>query len=136
MSCERLAWLFPVQRKTAALLVGMVMVLGPYGCAFVRGNYGDAFNVNDVEMIKVGVSTRQEVASQLGAPERIIEVNDREIFQYYNYALKSGTLLFFSRTNVKGNDLYVFFGRDGVVQEVVFGRQKAAPKLQFWPFGE
>ncbi len=134
MSYKGWAWPSPVQRMIAVLLVSMV--LGPFGCAFVRGNYGDAFNANDVEAIKVGVSTRQDVASQLGAPERIIEVNDREIFHYYNYALKSGTLLFFSRTNVKGNDFYVFFGRDGVVQEVVFGRQKAVPKLQFWPFGD
>lgn len=118
----------------AVLLAGIVLVLS--GCAFLRGNYGDTFNADDVESIKVGVSTRQDVASRFGAPERIIEVNDREIFHYYNYALKSGTLLFFSRTNVKGNDLYVFFGGDGIVQEVVFGRQKPAPKLQFWPFGD
>jgi outer membrane protein assembly factor BamE (lipoprotein component of BamABCDE complex) len=127
-------WPFRVQRITAVLLA--TIGLGLSSCAFVRGNYGDAFNADDVETIKVGLSTRQDVASKLGAPERIIEVNDREIFHYYNYALKSGTLLFFSRTNVKGNDLFVFFGRDGVVQEVVFGRQKAAPKLQFWPFGD
>jgi outer membrane protein assembly factor BamE (lipoprotein component of BamABCDE complex) len=101
----------------------------------VRGNYGDKFKSEEVEAIKVGVSTRQDVAAQLGAPERIIEVNDQEIFHYYNYALKSGTVLFFSRTNVVGNDLYVFFGRDGIVQHVVFGRQKPPPKLQFWPFG-
>lgn len=134
MCCEKLVWSSLVQPVSAVLLASMVLTL--FGCAFVRGNYGDAFNPNDVESIKVGVSTRQDVASQLGAPERIIEVNDREIFQYYNYALKSGTLLFFSRTNVKGNDLYVFFGRDGIVQEVIFGRQKTAPKLQFWPFGD
>jgi hypothetical protein len=134
LCCERTAWPSPVQGVTAVLLAGIV--LGLFGCAFVRGNYGDAFNAGDVETIKVGVSSRQDVASQLGAPERILEVNDREIFHYYNYALKSGTLLFFSRTNVKGNDLYVFFGRDGIVQEVVYGRQKAAPKLQFWPFGD
>jgi len=89
-----------------------------------------------VETIKIGASTRQDVAAQLGAPERIIEVNDREIFHYYNYALKSGTVLFFSRTNIKGNDLYVFFNRDGIVQDVVFGRQKPPPKMQFWPFGK
>ena len=134
MSCERVTWPSRVQRVTAVLLA--TIGLGLSSCAFVRGNYGDTFNADDVETIKVGLSTRQDVASKLGAPERIIEVNEREIFHYYNYALKSGTLLFFSRTNVKGNDLYVFFGHDGIVQEVVFGRQKAAPKLQFWPFGD
>jgi outer membrane protein assembly factor BamE (lipoprotein component of BamABCDE complex) len=118
------------------IITALVAVpLMPSGCAFVRGNYGDKFKSEEVEAIKVGVSTRQDVAAQLGAPERIIEVNDQEIFHYYNYALKSGTVLFFSRTNVVGNDLYVFFGRDGIVQHVVFGRQKPPPKLQFWPFG-
>jgi hypothetical protein len=112
-----------------------IVSLALSGCAFVRGNYGDRFNPHDVEAIKVGISTRQDVAAELGAPERIIEVNDREIFQYYNYALKWGSLLFFSRINLKGNNLYVFFGRDGIVQEVVFGRQKTPPKMQFWPFG-
>ena len=106
------------------------------GCAFVRGNYDDDFKQEDVESIKVGAYTRQDVVEILGAPERVIQVHDKEIFHYYNYMLKSGTVLFFSRTNVVGNDLYVFFSPDGIVQQVVFGRQKPPPKLQFWPFGD
>jgi outer membrane protein assembly factor BamE (lipoprotein component of BamABCDE complex) len=106
------------------------------GCAFLRGNYDDDFKQEDVESIKVGASTRQDVVEILGAPERVIQVHDKEIFHYYNYMLKSGTVLFFSRTNVVGNDLYVFFSPDGIVQQVVFGRQKPPPKLQFWPFGD
>jgi hypothetical protein len=106
------------------------------GCAFFRGNYDDDFKQEDVESIKIGASTRQDVANIPGAPERVIEVHDQEIFHYYNYTLKSGTVLFFSRTNVVGNDLYVFFSPDGIVQQVVLGRQKPPPKLQFWPFGD
>ena len=106
------------------------------GCAFFRGNYDDDFKQEDVESIKIGASTRQDVTNIQGAPERVIEVHDKEIFHYYNYTLKSGTILFFSRTNVVGNDLYVFFSSDGIVQQVVFGRQKPPPKLQFWPFGD
>jgi outer membrane protein assembly factor BamE (lipoprotein component of BamABCDE complex) len=106
------------------------------GCAFFRGNYDDEFNKDDVAAIKVGVSTRQNVVELLGAPERVIEVNNQEIFHYYTYMVKSGTILFFSRTNVVGNDLYVFFSRDGIAQQVVFGRQRPTPKMQFWPFGD
>ena len=106
------------------------------GCAFFRGNYDDDFKQEDVESIKIGASTRKDVAEILGAPERVIQVHDQQIFHYYNYTLKSGTVLFFSRTNVVGNDLYVFFSRDGIVQQVVLGRQKPPPKLQFWPFGD
>ena len=66
------------------------------GCAFFRANYDDDFKQEDVESIKIGASTRQDVTNILGAPERVIEVHDQEIFHYYNYTLKSGTVLFFS----------------------------------------
>ena len=106
------------------------------GCAFVRGKYGDRFDPADVESIKKGTSTRTDVAARLGAPDRIIEVNGHEIFQYYDYDLKSGTVLFFSRTNIKGQDLYVFFNKEGVVDDVAFGKLKPPPEFQFWPFGD
>jgi len=106
------------------------------GCAFFRGNYDEDFKQEDVESIRIGSSTTQDVATILGAPERVIAVHDQQIFHYYNYAVKSGTVLFFSRTNVVGNDLYVFFSPDGIVQQVLLGRQKPPPKLQFWPFGD
>ena len=118
------------------LLAAAAAALLLQGCAFFRGNYDDDFKQEDVESIKIGASTRQDVADILGAPERVIQVHDQQIFHYYNYTLKSGTVLFFSRTNVVGNDLYVFFSRDGIVQQVVLGRQKPPPKLQFWPFGD
>ena len=114
----------------------LVMAVIASGCAFVRGNYDDDFNPEEVAAIEVGISTRQDVAAMLGAPERVIEVTDQEVFHYYNYTLKSGTVLFFSRTNVVGNDLYVFFSHDGIAQQVILGRQKPPPKLQFWPFGD
>ena len=114
-----------------ALLCGLVM-----GCAFVRGKYGDRFNLEDVQAIKEGTSTRSDVAARLGAPDRIIEINEHEIFQYYSYDVKWGTILFFSRANVKGQDLYVFFNNDGVVDDVVFGKPKPDPEFQFWPFGD
>lgn len=118
------------------LLAAAAATLLLQGCAFFRGNYDDDFKQEDVESIKVGTSTRQDVAEILGAPERVIQVHDQQIFHYYNYTLKSGTVLFFSRTNIVGNDLYVFFSPDGIVRQVVMGRQKPPPKLQFWPFGD
>lgn len=117
----------------AGMLLAWVLISG---CAFFRGNYDDDFNREHVAAIKVGTSTRQDVAELLGAPERVIEVSNQEIFHYYTYMAKSGTLLFFSRTNVVGNDLYVFFSREGIAQQVVFGHQKPPPKMQFWPFGD
>jgi outer membrane protein assembly factor BamE (lipoprotein component of BamABCDE complex) len=119
-----------------SMLLTVAVAILVQGCAFFRGNYDDDFKQEDVESIKIGASTRQDVANLLGAPERVIEVHDKEIFHYYNYTVKSGTLLFFSRTNVVGNDLYVFFSSDGIVEQVLLGRQKPPPKLQFWPFGD
>lgn len=119
-----------------SMLLTVAVAILVQGCAFFRGNYDDDFKQDDVESIKIGASTRQDVANILGAPERVIEVHDKEIFHYYNYVVKSGTLIFFSRTNIVGNDLYVFFSQDGIVEQVLLGRQKPPPKLQFWPFGD
>ena len=117
------------------VLAAFLGLVATTSCAFVRGKYGDQFDPADIESIKKGVSTRIDVATRLGAPDRIIEVNEHEIFQYYNYDVKSGTLLFLSRTNIKGQDLYIFF-KNGVVDDVVFGKPKLTPKFQFWPFGD
>ena len=118
---------------TATLILSLSL-LG--GCAFIRGNMGESIKDEDVAALKKGVTTRAQVAALLGAPERIIEANGHEIFQYYRYDVKSGMILFFSRTNVKGDDLYVMFNKDGVVDEIVFGKRTDRLKFQFWPFGD
>src|SRR5262249_2775517 len=117
------------------LLVATVSLLTA-GCAFVRGTYGEEVKRLDVSSIRKGATTRAEVATLLGAPERIVEVNDHEIFQYYHYDMKSGLLLFFSRTNVMSEDVFVFFDGKGIVQDIVVGKKKPAPEMQFWPFGD
>ena len=106
------------------------------GCAFVRGTYGEEVKPLELSSIKKGISTRAEVATLLGAPEKIVEVNHHEIFQYYHYDMKSGLLLFFSRTNIMSEDVFVFFDGNGIVQDVVVGKKKPAPEMQFWPFGD
>lgn len=106
------------------------------GCAFVRGTYGEEVKPLELSSIKKGTSTRAEVATLLGAPEKIVEVNHHEIFQYYHYDMKSGLLLFFSRTNIMSEDVFVFFDGNGIVQDVVVGKKKPAPEMQFWPFGD
>ena len=64
------------------------------------------------------------------------DIGGGEWFQYYRYDVKSGMILFFSRTNVMGDDLYVMFNKKGVVDEVVFGKRTNRLKFQFWPFGD
>ena len=111
----------------------LIFLLGN-GCAFVRGNYGEDLNQGDISTIKKGVSTRAEVAAILGAPDRIVEANGRDIFHYYHYDVKSGYVIIFSRTNIKSDDIFVIFNTAGVVEDVVAGRKKPPLEFQFWPF--
>lgn len=104
------------------------------GCAFVRGSYGEDVNQGDLSSIKKGVSTRADVASVLGAPDRIVEANGHEIFHYYHFDVKSGFILIFSRTNIKSDDIFVIFNQAGLVEALVSGKKKPPLEFQFWPF--
>ena len=117
------------------VLVASVAILTG-GCAFVRGTYGEEVKPLDLSSIKKGTTTRAEVASLLGAPDRIVEVNDHEIFHYYHFDMKSGLIIIFSRTNIISEDVFVFLDGNGIVQDIVVGKKKPAPAMQFWPFGD
>ncbi len=110
------------------------------GCSFNRGTIGDELKQEDVAKVKKGESTRIEVVSALGAPDRVVQANGHEILQYYRYDIKAKglflILLNFSRFNIKSDDLYIFLNKDGVVDEVVFGKRTDRLEFQFWPFGD
>jgi len=112
------------------IMVGLLL----QGCAFIRGNYGEELGQGDLTTIQKGISTRADVAAVLGAPDRIVEANGREIFHYYHFDIKSGSVLIFSRTNIKSDDIFIIFDRVGVVEEVVAGKRKGPLEFQFWPF--
>ena len=123
-----------VNHVTMRLLL-VILLLASNGCAFVRGNYGEDIQQGDISAIKKGVSTRGDVADLLGAPDRIVEANGREVFHYFHYDMKSGTVLLLSRTNIKSDDVFVLFDKNGVVEDVVAGKKRPEIKFQFWPFG-
>jgi outer membrane protein assembly factor BamE (lipoprotein component of BamABCDE complex) len=110
------------------------------GCAYTRGTLGDEVKDEDVAAIKKGETTREQLVARLGAPDRIAQANGQDVFQYYRYDVKGGSLLLilvnFSRLNIKSDDLYVFFNQKGVVDDVVFGKRTKQLKFQFWPFGD
>lgn len=116
------------------LLCLLAVALLFQGCAFIRGNYGEELGQGDIATIQKGVSTRADVAAVLGAPDRIIDANNREIFHYYHYDVKSGSVVIFSRTNIKSDDTFVIFNAAGIVEEVISGKSKGPLKFQFWPF--
>jgi len=120
------------------LLIGAALLTG--GCAFSRGSLGDQFQDEKIEAIKKGQTTRSEVVSALGAPDRIVPLNGRDVYQYYHYDLKAGSLLLiiinFSRLQVKSDDLYVIVNKSGIVEDVIYGNRTAPMEFRFWPFGK
>ena len=108
-------------------------------CAFVRGNAGQEFGkeeTNVITALQKGTTTRSEVASTLGAPDEIIAAVGREIFHYRRYDAKLGLILFLSRLNVASDNLYILFDKEGIVEEVIFGKRTDDLEFQVWPFGE
>lgn len=106
------------------------------GCAFFRGHFGEEFDPQAVAEIRKGTTTRADVAARFGAPDEIVHAADRDIFHYRRYDSKMGFLVIISRFNIKGDHLYVFFNRDGVVDDVVYGKRTDRLQFQVWPFGD
>jgi outer membrane protein assembly factor BamE (lipoprotein component of BamABCDE complex) len=122
------------------MVLCLMLTSGTSGCSFNRGTIGDELKKEDIEAIKKGVSSRKDVVSSLGAPDRIVQANGHEILQYYRYDIKAKGLFLvlanFSRLNIKSDDLYILLNKDGIVDEVVFGRRTDRLEFQFWPFGD
>ena len=109
-------------------------------CAFSRGTLGDDIKAEAVSSIKKGVTTRAEVLTLLGAPDRVLPLNGRDVYQYYRYDGKVGSLLLiivnFSRVSIKGDDLFVMLNQSGIVEEVIWSKRTENLEFRFWPFGE
>jgi hypothetical protein len=124
-------------RRLSPYLLSMTLALvGASGCAVSRGDLGMSFNGADISAIRNGITTQTEVVRLLGAPDNVIQLGDREVFHYYHYTLKHATFLVFSRVNIASDELYVFFDRRGIVDQVLFGPRTDKLEFQFWPFGD
>lgn len=124
-------------------LAGIVIVLAlviTQGCAFSRGTLGEDIRSESVASIKKDTTTKAELLSLLGAPDRLLQVNGRDVFQYYRYDAKVGSLLLilinFSRLSIKSDDLFVILNRDGIVEDVILSKRTDGMEFRFWPFGE
>lgn len=126
--------------KRYMCIVLMAMFIVCQGCVVTRGTLGEPLRDESIAQIKKGVSSASEVVALLGAPERIVRGNDREIFHYYYYDGKSPALLLLVlnlvRMEVKSDNLYVFFGRNGLVEEVLYSKRTPNVEFKLWPFGE
>jgi outer membrane protein assembly factor BamE (lipoprotein component of BamABCDE complex) len=126
-------------KPLASLIIVLFLVL-TQGCVVARGTLGEPIQEDALSAIKKGATTMTEVVSLIGAPDRIVRGNDREIFHYYYYDGKSPALLLillnFMRMDVKSDNLYVFFNRNGIVEEVVYGKRTDRTQFRLWPFGD
>ncbi|MGA6827659.1 hypothetical protein ACO9S2_08595 [Nitrospira sp. NS4] len=127
----------PLARIICIALLSLIMV---QGCAFSRGTLGDEIRADAIASIKKGTSTKAEVLALLGAPDRLLQVNGRDVFQYYRYDAKAGSLLLivvnFSRMSVKSDDLFVILNREGIVEDVISSKRTDGMEFRFWPFGD
>jgi len=125
-----------MRRLVHSAVAGAVILT--MGCSFSRATLGDEFNASQIETIKKGETSKADVVAVLGAPDRVLPMNGQELFQYYRYDAKAGSLLLillnFVRLNIKSDDLYIWFNREGIVQDVIFGKRTETLKFQFWPF--
>jgi hypothetical protein len=125
--------------KQLAGIIVLTLVL-TQGCAFSRGTLGEDISSESVLEIKKTRTTKAEVLSLLGAPDRLLQVNGRDVFQYYRYDAKVGSLLLilinFSRVSVRSDDLFVILDRAGVVEDVILSKRTDGLEFRFWPFGE
>jgi hypothetical protein len=124
-------------------LAGIVIILTlvmTLGCAFSRGTLGEDIRSESVAEIKKATTTKADVLALLGAPDRLLQVNGRDVFQYYRYDAKVGSLLLilinFSRVSVKSDDLFVILNREGIVEDVILSKRTEGLVFRFWPFGE
>ncbi|MBK9110382.1 MAG: hypothetical protein IPM88_01445 [Nitrospira sp.] len=124
-------------RRVSVLLVLMLLTLN--ACAFSRGTLGDDQDRNR-QLHQEGSDHQVEVLALLGAPDRLLQLNGRDLFQYYRYDAKVGSLLLivlnFSRVSVKSDDLFVVINREGTVEEVIASKRTEGLEFRFWPFGD
>jgi hypothetical protein len=121
-----------------ALLSFLVVALLLQGCAFSRGTLGDDVPSEIVATIQKGTTTKEEVLRMLGAPDRLLPLNGRDLFQYYRYDAKAGSLLLivlnFTRLSIKSDDLFIIVNREGIVEDVLSSKRTENLEFKFWPF--
>jgi hypothetical protein len=127
-------------KARAGILLFFLLIILIQGCAFSRGTLGDDINADAIAALHKGKTTKVEVINLLGAPDRLLQLNGRDVFQYYRYDAKAGSLLLivlnFTRLSIKSDDLFVVLNHDGLIEDVISSKRTNGLKFRFWPFGE
>ncbi|MBM4139032.1 MAG: outer membrane protein assembly factor BamE [Nitrospira sp.] len=125
-------------RISVLLLVGVSLLIN--GCVLSRGRVGNPIQEESLSQIEKGSSKKELVVTLLGAPDRMVVGNDKDIFHYYYYDGKSPglILLVFNilSVNVRSDNLYVFFDKQGIVQDVIYGKRTPEVDFTLRPWGK
>jgi outer membrane protein assembly factor BamE (lipoprotein component of BamABCDE complex) len=126
-------------RNRRFLLIMIVVLFVTQGCVLGRARVGTPISEEGVKEIEKGVSSKEVVVRLLGAPDSITVGNDKEIFHYVYYDAKSPSLLLmlvniFS-VNVKSDNLYVFFNKEDIVQDIIYGKRTDGVEFTLRPWG-
>jgi outer membrane protein assembly factor BamE (lipoprotein component of BamABCDE complex) len=124
--------------RSIAILLALGLLL--QGCIVSRWRIGNPIAEESLQQIHKGTTDRDQLVVLLGAPDRIIQGSDKEIFQYYYYDGKSPALflglLNIITFNVKSDNLYVFLDKGGIVQDIMFGKRTDTVEFTLRPWGK
>lgn len=124
--------------RSIAILLALGLLL--QGCIVSRWRIGNPIAEESLQQIQKGTTDRDQLVLLLGAPDRIIQGSDKEIFQYYYYDGKSPALflglLNIITFNVKSDNLYVFLDKGGIVQDIMFGKRTDTVEFTLRPWGK
>lgn len=127
-----------IAMRTMLILLSLWILLP--GCVVSRGRVGNPIDEQNLAKIERGVTNRDQIVELLGAPDRIIQGNDKDIFHYYYYDAKSPALilLIFNilTLNVKSDNLYVFIDKQGIAQDIVYGKRTDGVDFTLRPWGK
>lgn len=122
------------------VIIYILLCLITSGCVVSRGRVGNPINEQHLQAIQKGVTPRDQIIELLGAPDRIIPGNESDIYQYYYYDAKSPALILLAfnifSLNVKSDNLYIFIDKQGIAQDIIYGKRTDGVDFTLRPWGK
>jgi outer membrane protein assembly factor BamE (lipoprotein component of BamABCDE complex) len=119
-------------------LIALLMIL-TWGCTIGRVYIGSELRSDPKEKIQLGLTTKSDILSIFGPPDRITHQYDGDIFVYAYYRKNSSkfvieepyftnwTLFSYTRIQDKRDHLVILFDKNGVVKN--YGYQRGTEEL-------